>query len=109
MSPPPHDDFAEAYRANGGRLVVQLHAYTQDLSLAEDPVHEAFCRALDRWPRVSRHEDPLVRRVAWNPATSDWRRTRRDRHRAPRLAVESVPGPTPDRMVLLTSNPASTR
>ena len=103
MSPPPHDDFAEVYRANGGRLVVQLYAYTQDLSLAEDLVHEAFCRALDRWPRVSRYEDPVgwVRRVAWNLATTDWRRTRRERQRSHELTAEPVPGPTPDRVLLV--------
>jgi RNA polymerase sigma-70 factor (ECF subfamily) len=103
VSPPPHDDFAELYRANGGRLVVQLYAYTQDLSLAEDLVHEAFCRALDRWSRVSRYEDPVgwVRRVAWNLAVSDWRRVRRERGWSRELAAESVPGPNPDRVVLM--------
>jgi RNA polymerase sigma-70 factor (ECF subfamily) len=103
VSPPRNDDFAESYRANGGRLVIQLYAYTRDLSLAEDLVHEAFCRALDRWSRVSRYEDPVswLRRVAWNLAISHWRRKQRDRRRAPRLVVESVPGPTPDRVLLV--------
>lgn len=103
MSPPSADDFGELYRSHSGRLVVQLYAYTQDLSLAEDLVHEAFCRALDRWSRVSRYDDPVgwVRRVAWNLAVSDWRRARRDRDHAPRVASEHVPGPTPDRIVLL--------
>lgn len=91
------------YRVHGGRLVVQLYAYTRDLSLAEDLVHEAFCRALDRWTAVRRYDDPVgwVRRVAWNLATSNWRRTRRDRDRARDVTTEPVPGPTPDRIVLI--------
>jgi hypothetical protein len=83
VSPPPYDDFGELYRAHGARLVVQLYAYTQDLSLAEDLVHEAFCRALDRWSLVSRYEDPVgwvralaalavpLRRAATGPYESD--------------------------------------
>jgi RNA polymerase sigma-70 factor (ECF subfamily) len=103
VSPPRYDDFDELYRVHGGRLVVQLYAYTHDLSLAEDLVHEAFCRALDRWSRVSRYDDPVgwVRRVAWNLAISDWRRARRDRGRATSLVTETVPGPTPDRVLLV--------
>jgi RNA polymerase sigma-70 factor (ECF subfamily) len=105
MSPPAHDDFTELYRAHGGRLVVQLYAYTQDLALAEDLVQEAFCRALARWSRLSRYDDPIgwVRRVAWNLATSDWRRNRRGRDLADRLVGRpaQAPGPSPERVVLL--------
>jgi RNA polymerase sigma-70 factor (ECF subfamily) len=99
------DDFTELYRAHGGRLVVQLFAYTQDLALAEDLVQEAFCRALARWSHLTRYEDPIgwVRRVAWNLATSNWRRSRRGRDVAGRLAEQhrTVPGPSPERIVLL--------
>jgi RNA polymerase sigma-70 factor (ECF subfamily) len=100
---PPALDFDELYRTHGGRLVVQLYAYTHDLLLAEDLVHEAFCRALGRWSRVGRYDDPVgwVRRVAWNLAVGDWRRARRDRGRAPQLVAEAAPGPTPDRVVLV--------
>ena len=59
MSPPRHDDFDELYRAHGGRLVVQLYAFTQDLPLAEDLVQEAFCRALARWTRIAGYDDPV--------------------------------------------------
>jgi RNA polymerase sigma-70 factor, ECF subfamily len=50
--------------------------------------------------------DPIgwVRRVAWNLATSDWRRNRRRRDLADRLVgrpAEVVPGPSPERVVLL--------
>jgi RNA polymerase sigma-70 factor, ECF subfamily len=79
VSPPRHRDFDELYRAHGGRLVVQLFAYTQDLALAEDLVQEAYCRAPMRWSRIAGYEDPVgwVRRVAWNLAASNWRRSRR--------------------------------
>src|SRR5215470_17186216 len=107
MSPPAHEDFTELYRAHGGRLVVQLFAYTQDLALAEDLVQEAFCRALARWSRLSRYDDPIgwVRRVAWNLATSDWRRNRRGRELADRLSADRLvghsteeDGPSPERV-----------
>ena len=81
MSPPRYDDFHELYRTHGGRLVVQMYALTQDLPLAEDLVHEAFCRALVRWSRIAGYEDPVgwIRRVAWNLAASNWRQSRRTR------------------------------
>jgi RNA polymerase sigma-70 factor (ECF subfamily) len=96
---PAYEDFNELYRAHGGRLVVQLYAYTQDLALAEDLVQEAFCRALARWPRVRAYDDPVgwVRRVAWNLATSNWRRSRRP---VP-VPEEKVEGPSPERVVLM--------
>jgi RNA polymerase sigma-70 factor, ECF subfamily len=105
MSPPHSDDFEELYLAHGGRLVVQLYAFTQDLPLAEDLVQEAFCRALARWSRVSTYEDPIgwVRRVAWNLATSSWRRIRRGRNLPRPRLDESVPGPGPDRVVLVAA------
>jgi RNA polymerase sigma-70 factor (ECF subfamily) len=100
---PPDDDFAELYRAHGGRLVVQLYAFTQDLALAEDLVQEAFCRALSRWGRIAGYDDPVgwVRRVAWNLAASNWRRARRGRRLAMDLAGDPVPGPEPDRVALV--------
>jgi RNA polymerase sigma-70 factor (ECF subfamily) len=108
MSPPAQDDFTELYRSHGGRLVVQLYAYTQDLALAEDVVQEAFCRALARWSRLAGYDDPIgwVRRVAWNLATSNWRRTRRGRDLADRLAADRFGArpaeePSPNRIVQL--------
>jgi len=102
MSPPAHDDFTELYRAHGGRLVVQLFAYTQDLALAEDLVQEAFCRALARWSRLSAMDDPVgwVRRVAWNLATSQWRRARTAALFLRKHRIEHVPAPGPDRVAL---------
>lgn len=102
--PASHGDFNELYGAHGPRLVVQLYAYTGDLPLAQDLVQEAFCRALARWSRISRYDDPIgwVRRVAWNLAASHWRRAKRGgellrRGRTP----EAVAGPDPDRVALM--------
>ena len=98
-----YEDFNELYRAHGGRLVVQLYAYTQDLALAEDLVQEAFCRALARWSKVRAYDDPVgwVPRVAWNLATSNWRRARRAGPGPSETATVSVPGPSPERVVLM--------
>jgi RNA polymerase sigma-70 factor (ECF subfamily) len=93
----------ELYEAHSTRLVAQIYAYTQDLALAEDLVQEAFVRVVARWSRVSTYDDPVgwIRRVAWNLATSDWRRTRRARRLSSRIREEYVAGPSPDRVVLV--------
>ncbi|GIG63226.1 RNA polymerase sigma24 factor [Longispora fulva] len=69
-------DFNEFYHACYGRLAAQLSAYLGDAAEAEDVVQEALLRAWSRWGQVSRYEEPVawVRRVAWNMATSRWRR-----------------------------------
>jgi RNA polymerase sigma-70 factor (ECF subfamily) len=86
---------------------VQLHAYFGDLQEAQDVVQEAFCRALRRWPTVSRYEDPVawVRRVAWNLAVSRWRRSRTALSflRRQRLREPQVEGPTTDRIELIAA------
>ncbi|WP_246613799.1 RNA polymerase sigma factor [Paractinoplanes bogorensis] len=71
-------DFDAVYAAQYGDLTVQLYAYFGDRQEAQDVVQEAFCRALRRWSKVSRYDDPVawVRRVAWNLAVSRWRRSR---------------------------------
>ncbi|MBX6748317.1 MAG: SigE family RNA polymerase sigma factor [Micromonosporaceae bacterium] len=115
MSPPPDGtggrrshtaggaDLNELYEAHSTRFVAQLYAYTRDLALAEDLVQEAFVRLVSRWSRISKYDDPVawVRRVAWNLATSDWRRNRRAQRLSVRLREEPVPEPSPDRVVLV--------
>jgi RNA polymerase sigma-70 factor (ECF subfamily) len=108
------DDFAEFYAATFGPLCVQLHAHTGDYAEAQDVVQEAFCRALPRWKTLAEYDDPAawVRKVAWNLATSRWRRVRRlvDFTRAEN--VNPVPAPSPDRldlMVALAALPAPQR
>jgi RNA polymerase sigma-70 factor (ECF subfamily) len=96
-------EFAEFYGAAFAALTAQLFFHTGDLAEAQDVVQEAFCRAFDRWPAVRAYDDPTawVRRVAWNLATSRWRRMRRGVELAIRHRVEAeLPGPGPDRILL---------
>ncbi|MET8909784.1 SigE family RNA polymerase sigma factor [Micromonospora sp. NPDC004551] len=95
-------DFDGLYHAHFRSLTLQLAAYCGDLSQAQDLVQEAFCRAFARWSRVSRYDDPVawVRRVAWNLATSRWRRLRTAQSWLHRQREEHVPGPGPDRVAL---------
>jgi RNA polymerase sigma-70 factor (ECF subfamily) len=98
-------DFAEFYSATFHPLCVQLYAHTGDLAEAQDVVQEAFCRALPRWATLSRYDDPSawVRKVAWNLATSRWRRVKRFveivRHQGPEL----VDGPHSDWVDLMAA------
>ncbi|MEV4618595.1 SigE family RNA polymerase sigma factor [Asanoa sp. NPDC049573] len=96
---PDKPDFAEFYAAWFRPLTHQLFAHTGDLAEAQDVVQEAFCRA---WPRWSTLDDPgaWVRRVAWNLATSRWRRARRLLHLTRGAREEHSPGPGPDRVAL---------
>lgn len=102
VGPPTEVDFDGFYAAHFQTLTIQLYAYTSDLPNAQDVVQEAFCRALARWSRVSEMDDPLawVRRVAWNLATSQWRRARTAALFARKQRVEHVAAPGPDRIAL---------
>ncbi len=105
LNRPRLDDFSEFYAAHFHSLTVQLFAHTGDLNEAQDVVQEAFCRALARWSRLVTYDDPVawVRRVAWNLATSRWRRVRTAVSFARRQREESVPEPSPDRVVLVAA------
>lgn len=94
--------FDEFYAACFRPLTVQLFAYTGDMAAAQDVVQEAFCRALSRWKRIADMDDPAgwVRRVAWNLATSRWRRARTAMTFARRHREEHVAAPSPDRVAL---------
>lgn len=112
--PPRSAGFAEFYAAYFRPLTIQLFAYTSDMATAQDMVQEAFCRALARWKRVADMDDPAawVRRVAWNLATSRWRRTRTATQFARRQREEHVAAPSPDRVTLaraLSTLPAQQR
>jgi RNA polymerase sigma-70 factor (ECF subfamily) len=99
----PDSGFAEFYAARFDGLTVQLFAYTGDLALAQDLVQEAFTRAVSRWERLREYDDPgaWVRRVAFNLASSRWRRARTALAFASRQRAEHVAGPTPDRVALI--------
>jgi RNA polymerase sigma-70 factor, ECF subfamily len=102
---PRHTDFEELYRSQFHRIALQITAYVGDTAEAQDLVQEAFTRAVPRWDRISTYDDPAawVRKVAWNLATSRWRR----RHTADaflrRQRVRHVDGPTPDRIALIAA------
>ncbi|MGI5211914.1 SigE family RNA polymerase sigma factor [Plantactinospora sp. CA-290183] len=106
--------FDDVYRSHFQSLVVQLYAYVGDMTEAQDLVQEAFSRAWPRWEKIARYDDPVswVRRVAWNAATSRWRRLRTARLFAERQRPENVDGPGPDRVALaaaLATLPANQR
>lgn len=97
-----HVAFEEFYSAYFQSLTIQLVAYTGDLGAAQDVVQEAFCRALVRWKAISAYNDPAawVRRVAWNLATTRWRRARVAGEHARRHREEFAAEPSPDRVAL---------
>jgi RNA polymerase sigma-70 factor (ECF subfamily) len=99
----PAVDFDGFYHAHFRQLTVQLCAYVGDLSQAQDVAQEAFCRAYARWGRVSGYDDPLawVRKVAWNLATSRWRRMRTAAAYVQRQRPEHVDEPSPDRVMVI--------
>jgi RNA polymerase sigma-70 factor (ECF subfamily) len=80
--------FAAFFSAHRNRLVRALAMTIGDSSLAAEAVDEAMTRAVQRWSKVSTYEKPeaWVYRVAYNWATSRFRRIKRDRDYAPRVA-----------------------
>lgn len=95
--------FDEIYAANFERLTLQLYAYLGDLSEAQDIVQDAFCRTYARWKVIHSYADPVgwVRRVAWNLATSHFRRQKTARRFLRRQREQHVAGPDPDRVALI--------
>ena len=93
-------DFAAFYAATFQPLCAQLYVHTGDMAEAQDVVQEAFCRALPRWHQLSQFDEPIawVRKVAWNLATSRWRRLRKITDLGRR--DEAAPPPEPDRVAL---------
>nr|WP_231926863.1 sigma-70 family RNA polymerase sigma factor [Micromonospora siamensis] len=102
--PPPAggESFDDFYAANFQPLVLQLYAYTADLTQAQDSVQEAFTRAWQRWDRLTKYDNPAawVRHVALNVARNRWRRLRAARAHARFHRQEVVAGPSPDRVAL---------
>jgi RNA polymerase sigma factor (sigma-70 family) len=97
------DEFSAFYSAHFGRIATQLHAYLGDRFEAQDLTQEAFCRAYDRWGRISTYERPefWVRQVAWNLATNRLRHLKVAVRHLARQREEQVDGPTPDRVALV--------
>ncbi|MEU0689334.1 SigE family RNA polymerase sigma factor [Streptomyces uncialis] len=100
------EDFDAFYSATAKRLVATVYATTGDLAEAEDAVQEAFVRAWQRWPKLTREGDPLpwVRRVALRLAISTWRRTKgRMRAHFRHGPQRDVPELSADRVALMTA------
>jgi RNA polymerase sigma-70 factor (ECF subfamily) len=97
------EGFAEFYAAHFNGITLQLFAYTADLGVAQELTQEAFTRAVPRWDRLRRYDDPAawVRRVAFNLANSRWRRARTAERFARRQREEPMEGPNPDRVALV--------
>ncbi len=95
-------EFDQFYASNFASLGVQLYAYFGDRAEAQDIAQEAFCRAWQRWAKVSTYEDPVawVRKVAWRLAISRWRRTKTALAFVRRQREEHVPEVSPDRVAL---------
>jgi len=70
------DEIRDLYAATAARLMAQLYAVTGDYGAAQDAVHEAFVRALNRPGRVRQLDNPeaWLRTVALNAARSQHRR-----------------------------------
>jgi RNA polymerase sigma-70 factor, ECF subfamily len=96
------DSFGAFYQGNQARLVSQLTAYCGNQADAQDIVQEAFCKAYLRWNKIAGYDDPVawVRTVAWNMATSRWRRGRVALKHLLTQREEHTPQPSPDRVAL---------
>ncbi|GAB3860410.1 SigE family RNA polymerase sigma factor [Dactylosporangium cerinum] len=100
-----HSDFDEFYAAAFPVLRSQLFAYLGDRAEAQDAVQEAFCRAFSKWKTISAYEDPSawVRRVAWNVATSRFRRRRTALNFLRNQREVHAEEPSPDRVALVAA------
>lgn len=80
--------FAAFFSAHRNSLVRALSMTIGDSNLAAEAIDEAMTRAVQRWSKVSTYSKPeaWVYRVAYNWATSRFRRIKRDREYAPRIA-----------------------
>jgi RNA polymerase sigma factor (sigma-70 family) len=100
------DGFDEFYHWNVRKVVHLVYASTGDLTLAQDCTQEAFSHAWQQWSKVSRCEDPLawVRTVARRLAISVWRkRTNQSLAHVRHGAHTSTPGPSEDRVAVMTA------
>lgn len=73
-------DFDEFFRAHHGDVVRALALTLGDATLGRDAAAEGFARALQKWRRVSRYDNPAgwVYRVGLNWARSRYRKTQRE-------------------------------
>jgi RNA polymerase sigma-70 factor (ECF subfamily) len=85
-------DVEEFCRRSSPRLVRTLYAATGDLDLAHEVTQEALARAWERWDSVSRLRVPEAwcYRVAFNLATSQFRRRAAHRRAIARVPLDRV-------------------
>jgi RNA polymerase sigma-70 factor, ECF subfamily len=97
------EDFDELHEARFGDVVAMAYALTGDLAESQDLAQEAFCRAWQRWSRISGYDDPLawVRRVVANLAASRWRRLAVVRRYLRRERPGEVPPLDPDHVAVV--------
>lgn len=97
-------EFDAFYTSTSRRVLQHVYAVCGDLGDAQDLVQEAYARAWQRWPTVSRYDNPegWVRGVAWRLAANRWRGLHRwlaARARLDRRATS--PPPSPDRVAVV--------
>ena len=100
------DAFDAFYQSSAHRVLNLVYASTGDLTLAQDCTQEAFSRAWQQWSKVSKCDSPLawVRTVARRLAISVWRkRTNQNLAHIRHGAHASTPGPTEDRVAVMTA------
>lgn len=100
----PSADFDEFYIATVRRVILYLYAACGDRSDAQDIAQEAFARAWQHWPEVSRYDDPeaWVRSVAWRLMINRWRGLKRWFAARARMGPPDAVtgGPSPDRVAV---------
>ena len=101
------EDFDAFYAATARRVVLHVYAVCGDLGDAQDIVQEAYARAWQHWPKVSRYDNPeqWVRTVAWRIAANRWRSFKRWLAAQARMGGQptATASPSPDRVAVVAA------
>jgi RNA polymerase sigma factor (sigma-70 family) len=89
-SDPLVEGFRAVYEAEVARLVRLAHLITGSNAAAEDPVHDAFLAAFDRWDRIDDPQGYMYRAVV-NRSRSLLRRRRNELTRRPESPSVALP------------------
>lgn len=84
-----HQAAEQAARRSYGRLLAILSVRTRDIAASEDALHDAFARALERWPLDGVPEQPeaWLLQVARHRVADIWRHAQVEHAAAPGLQV----------------------
>lgn len=102
-------DFEEFYAGTSRAVIAQVFAMTGNWHEAQEAVAEAYARALARWSRVGRYDDPQgwVRTVAYRLCVSRWRKARRLVFGSSDAVIDGAlggaPGPMEDHVALVAA------